>query len=467
MSTSEHLRHPRKPDSVTKRETLRQKEERFGVQRTLLARYGPPLLSISLRLPGELLPSPEGRALLAEAADLAATQPLLAQTRETHVAPEGWRVFALPGDALKVKQTVMELEEQSPLGFFLDLDVIGPAGRPLSRKELNLPPRPCILCGGPAKVCHRAGLHPRPAVTGAFRRHLEDYFLGQPSSRDARRAGETAVAAALLEVSAYPKPGLVSSRENGTHRDMDLGTFILSSTALTEVFTALYSAGEKYRFPDRLFVQARAVGACGERKMLRATRGVNTQKGYIFVMGLILSALGALNGRTEEEKLRRLIRAMTRGLVETELKRSPTADRSSAGEKAYRKYGLGGVRGEAESGFATVFEAALPAARVTLAGGASLNSAALQALLAAMARAEDTTLVGRGGIAALHLARERAAAILAAGGVFTEKGWTKLASLKHEFFRLGLSPGGAADLAAAALFFVLRDDRYQARLRGR
>lgn len=466
MNTSGRYIEPPKKISALGQEILRQKEERFAVQRALLARHGSPLLSVSLRLPGELLPSPEGRALLDKAASLITALPHFEQARETHIAPAKWQVTALPGETFHLKLAAVELEEQSPVGLFLDLDIIGSDGRPVSRKKLNLPPRPCILCGSPAKVCHREGIHPRTAVNEAFFQHLEDYFLGHSAGRAARLAGETAVAAALLEVSAHPKPGLVTSRGCGSHQDMDLGTFILSSTALTEIFTALYSAGEKCRCPERLFVQARAIGACGERKMLRATRGVNTQKGFIFVMGLILTALGALGGEAREVDLRRLIQNMTQDLVKIDLERERThsSEALSAGEKAYHNHGIDGVRGEAESGFATIFETALPAARTALAGGASLNDVALQALLAAITRAEDTALVKRGGIAALHLAQERAAAILTAGGVFTELGRAGLAELERTFSQLGLSPGGAADLAAAALFFILRDNKYQPRL---
>ena len=69
-----------------------------------------------------------------------------------------------------------------------------------------------------------------------------------------------------------------------------------------------------------------------------------------------------------------------------------------------------------------------------------------------MAVLADTNLLWRGGPAALAFARGAARGFLRAGGVH-RPGWEDHArSLHAEFVARRLSPGGSADLLAAALF---------------
>jgi triphosphoribosyl-dephospho-CoA synthase len=64
----------------------------------------------------------------------------------------------------------------------------------------------------------------------------------------------------------------------------------------------------------------------------------------------------------------------------------------------------------------------------------------------------DTNLLWRGGAGALAWARGAAREFLRAGGVH-RRGWEEHARALHrEFVARRLSPGGSADLLAAALF---------------
>ncbi len=58
----------------------------------------------------------------------------------------------------EVKRICVALEEELPWGRLLDLDVLSSEGA-LSRKDLQLPPRRCLLCGEEAKICARRGSH--------------------------------------------------------------------------------------------------------------------------------------------------------------------------------------------------------------------------------------------------------------------------------------------------------------------
>ena len=46
-----------------------------------------------------------------------------------------------------------------------------------------------------------------------------------------------------LELATYPKPGLVSHVDSGSHADMDAGTFRASASALEPYFVELAAAG--------------------------------------------------------------------------------------------------------------------------------------------------------------------------------------------------------------------------------
>ena len=78
--------------------------------------------------------------------------------------------------------------------------------------------------------------------------------------------------------------------------------------------------------------------------------------------------------------------------------------------------------------------------------------ARLDALLSVMSRLDDTCVLYRGGSAALATAKEGALAVEAAGGSGTALGKQRLRQLDRRLLDLNVSPGGSADLLAAALF---------------
>jgi triphosphoribosyl-dephospho-CoA synthase len=124
----------------------------------------------------------------------------------------------------------------------------------------------------------------------------------------------------------------------------------------------------------------------------------------------------------------------------------------SHGERARLRFGAAGARGEAEAGFPHALQVGLPALRAARGWGVPEDSARLDALLAIMAVLEDTCLLHRGGLAALRTAKERAWAVLDAGGTASPRGWHRLQTLHDELMARWASPGGSADLLAVTLF---------------
>jgi triphosphoribosyl-dephospho-CoA synthase len=258
--------------------------------------------------------------------------------------------------------------------------------------------------------------------------------------------GAHALAALREELEAWPKPGLVSPADPGAHDDMDAATFAASLRALRAFFPAAAHAGAA----GAPFAELRALGVRAEARMLAATGGVNTHRGAIFALGLLAAAAGRLAaGGTApapaalREAVRRLGRAARRELP---------AARASHGAAVARRHGVGGARGEAAAGFPHVFGVALPALEDALRRGAPRRAAVIEALVATIAVLPDTNLLWRGGAEGLAFARASAREFLRAGGVH-RAGWEEHArSLHGAFVARRLSPGGSADLLAAALF---------------
>ena len=107
------------------------------------------------------------------------------------------------------------------------------------------------------------------------------------------------------------------------------------------------------------------------------------------------------------------------------------------------RYGVRGVRGEAEDGFPAVRELALPH---LLSREGSGEERALKALLALISHLWDTNVLHRAGEEGLRWLRGQARAVL------DDFSLPALRALDRECIRRNISPGGSADLLAIALF---------------
>lgn len=113
------------------------------------------------------------------------------------------------------------------------------------------------------------------------------------------RVAAEAQRALKLEIETFPKPGLVSHRDSGSHTDMDASTFYASTAALGPFFADLAAAGADGCPMSTL----REIGLRAESTMLLATDGINTHRGAIFGMGLLCAAAGAVLRLRSKAKL--------------------------------------------------------------------------------------------------------------------------------------------------------------------
>jgi len=256
--------------------------------------------------------------------------------------------------------------------------------------------------------------------------------------------GSAAVVVLYDELALAPKPGLVSFVDSGSHRDMDARTFMRSLFALRRAFPAFVVLGAQ----DVPFERLEREGIQAEARMLQATGGVNTHRGAIFTLGLLCASAGRLvaQGRTLGAKA---IRHTLLDRWGDALARRAHRARDSNGARAARRHGLRSAGVEAALGFPALFETAWPALRNALDGRMPECAARLDVLFATMAVLDDTNVVHRGGIAALHDVQRAAAAYLAAGGSARPDALDHARSLHRAFVERRLSPGGSADVLAA------------------
>jgi triphosphoribosyl-dephospho-CoA synthase len=246
---------------------------------------------------------------------------------------------------------------------------------------------------------------------------------------------------------AYPKPGLVSLVDSGSHADMDASTFLRSLSSLRGYFREIAMAGMGNAGLDEL----RRSGCEAESRMLKATGNINTHRGAIFTLGLLAAAAGHLVSRCESVKGDSLSHVV-RERWSDEILLSARRDPCSHGTLVGVRYGVAGAREEAAAGFPHVFNVGLPILGDSLSKGVDYDAALIQTFFGLMAVLADNNLLFRGGEQGLACAQAAARSFLEGGGVYRNNWQDHARTIHHEFIARNLSPGGSADLLAASLF---------------
>lgn len=255
---------------------------------------------------------------------------------------------------------------------------------------------------------------------------------------------DAACCAALKhEANAWPKPGLVTPVDSGSHRDMNYGTFVDSIGALRGYFGSVSTAGAH----GASYSELQPIAIAAEQRMLAATRGANTHRGAIFNLGL-LAAAAAWRARHPSECQSRCGELVAR-LWGDEILASRSESTLSHGHAVWRRFAAGGARTQAASGFPAVYQVGLPELRRLIADGIDEESALVGSLMALMADLDDTNLLWRGGPAGLSDVRLAARDFLNDGGVRQARWREQLVEMHRWMVCRNLSPGGSADLVAA------------------
>lgn len=169
---------------VTLEEMLNCREKRVERQRQALSRFGVPLISITLVWPGEAKDTEVSRYVmehalkaLDHALDVQKVRPVQQWHDFLFTGPEA--IYSVAMDAIELKLLCVEVEARHPLGRLWDIDVINKDGRPVSRSEIGLPPRRCLLCNAHAHICARSRIHGVNELLNVINRRINEFKNGE------------------------------------------------------------------------------------------------------------------------------------------------------------------------------------------------------------------------------------------------------------------------------------------------
>lgn len=414
--------------SVDLGQMLEARERRVAIQNKMLEGAGPDkcLVCLTMNIAGDVKRTPMTRMLFdAGTEELRSLGFSILKEFSLDEVTGSEAFWLLDEEGTRVKAMLEEVEDSFPAARLYDFDVIMPGGSKLSRAE----GRRCLICDSPAAECARSRRHGLEEVKRATADLLRGFC--------ARRLAEAAHDSLLDELYTTPKPGLVDMNNNGAHTDMDVPLFEKSADALAPYFEDAALLGM-----DRCGIALlRERGIRAEAEMFAATGGVNTHKGLIYSMGLLLAGMGRclIEGGSCTSRAADLARED----AEIRLRETLAAPVTNGGA-VYRTYGARGATGEAAAGFP---DALYCMERLIFYRDSGCDEPAALALCDSMASLEDTNLLHRGGREGLDHVMHASACI---SGMPAEKRVEALNALDRDLMSRRLSPGGSADMLALA-----------------
>lgn len=347
---------------------------------------------------------------------------------------------------VQLKNLTESFEEGHPLGRFIDVDVADSKGNLVSSGKT----KPCFFCEEfPAMDCIHSKRHTFHELRSFQIQKIEAYLSEIRLDRLSRRVSTLAIRSVLYEISLTPKPGLVDMSGSGVHQDMDYTLFLDSTAMISMHFQTLLMKGARCSSDElsSALPIIRAVGLTMEQEMFAQTKGVNTQKGIIFLMGVSLFCAGYVLQNKDEfctEDFRKAVQVVCKDMVKSEFVEQDSS--LTHGEVCFKKFSVGGIRQEVEAGFPTVFDYGLP----VLDQARNTSVEALQrTLLALISGLDDTNVLYRSSKEVLDELQLLSREVLAD---FSMMNYQKIIRFcKNQ----GISPGGSADLLSITIFIFL------------
>ena len=161
------------------------KEKRAAIQKQLLEKYSGPLISFTLNIPGPCKDSMKfteihdiGMKAITEALQNEKILILNQAVEEGAAGPTGF--LNVNSNKLIIKEIAVAIEETHPLGRLFDIDVLVEGGHILTRSELKLKDRSCLLCPNTAAtICRREQRHSLDELLRKIEEMIETYHKGE------------------------------------------------------------------------------------------------------------------------------------------------------------------------------------------------------------------------------------------------------------------------------------------------
>lgn len=441
---------------------LMMREKRVDFQSTLIEKYGFPLIVLRANYPGEnknsFVPNRIVEIFKNEILDIFSLDVVKVEKIDTM---EGRTyIFVVNFKAEELKKIAVELEDKHILGRCIDIDIHDVDKKTLSRKDFNKSKRKCILCDKNAFLCRRENNHSNLEIIQEIENRLNQYFdFELEREKISDDLANLAIKSIILEVSCSPAFGLVSPKTSGAHSDMDFFTFIESSFSLTNYLKAVAKLSYSFQNPKLLLKKIRKLGIEAEKQMFLATNNINTHKGMIFLMGIVLSCVSkALYEKVDFSRISVFIKEMCADIL-NDFDNIKNKNFLTNGEKLYLKYGYTGVRGIVKNGVDIVFNGALNIFERSNKSYNDINKAMLMTLLFLISELDDTTILHRHSPEVLKKTKGLAK-ILYNQFLDSELDIPLLEKIEKDFSEKLISPGGSADLLAVTVFLYFSKSKF-------
>lgn len=434
---------------------LEDREKRVEHQKNLLIQFKVPLLTVRANYPGEN----KWESIPIEITDIVAKEmeTLFEKSivyQEILENLEGKiNLFFIDKPALDIKKMTIDFEEREILGRCVDLDVYDVDGNGLSRSNFNLPKRKCLICDELAFICGRTMKHSHEEIKNKIAsKYIEYQRYLKEREKVATKLSDLALEGMIFEVSSYPAFGLVTPLTKGSHKDMDFFTFLDSSFVLKKGFKKMAEVMYSSTPLDIAFNRIREIGKETEKEMFEVTRGVNTHKGMIFLMGIAVGVSArALYEKKNFKDIQSIICDMTKDILK-DFESIDRARKLTHGEKLFLEHGFTGIRGEIRNGLDIVFNGSLGIFSSVFEKTKDINFSSLHTLIYLMSRVMDSTIVYRHDFETLEKVKEEMKEIFSKGGAYF-KDRRNFEELEKKYISLNISPGGSADLLAVTIYF--------------
>lgn len=427
------------------------REERVKKQKELLSLYKKTLICFTLNIAGEIKNSPlimkgflEGKRAIETSLYENDISVIHSEARCLFTGNEAF--YVVSHSPLNIKKIVCEIEEHHPIGRLFDIDVIDENGNKIERESVGMSERKCLICSSPVALCGRNRTHSAEDLKKRTEEILTEYLL--PLER--KNVAKMAVKALLYELSITPKPGLVDMNNNGSHSDMDRFTFIDSALSLIDYFEDCFNIGytTKNISYSEVLKLLKQEGKRAEAEMFMATSGVNTHKGAIFALGLVVSCVGRLAfSDYGVDDIIKECSSLCGSITKNELETNKTS--STFGEKCYKEHSIKGARGEAEEGYKSILKGPYDVLKHCLSSNMGVNRAGAITLLYIIISLDDTSLIHRSGFDGAERVKEKIRNILKDTPYPSEQ---TLRELDEYFIKNAYSSGGAADMLSLCFF---------------
>lgn len=244
-----------------------------------------------------------------------------------------------------------------------------------------------------------------------------------------------AIRAIQMELDTTPKPGLVDKNDSGAHIDMDYKLMSESIKALRPYFTQLSTISWREELPPISTIIE--IGKNGEEAMLASTKGVNTYKGALFCIGLMIIATSNIFYKKREyikdEELAKIIMQISKGIKR---------DDSSHGATVQNKFKIKGALQMAQEGYPLLFKKWITYYKSNIDDIYNNH----KTLLLIMSELDDSNVYYRKGKEGSKLVKTKGKELFEN---FSIKG---LEELNKMFTFENISPGGSADMLSLTIF---------------